>query len=209
MFRRDKSPEAPSLRMTGDDLPLVQRSLRGDQRAFEELITRYEAALYRLAWRMLGNEEEARDIVQETFLRVFRSLDTFDQSRRFSTWILRITTNLCIDRYRRRKVHLLSIDMDDEDEGRPPLVLVDGRPDPQADHGARSLAETLSRLMERLPPIYRAILDLRYKQGLAYEEIAEVLDVPLGTVKARLHRAHRQMKEILLAEGLGPEALGD
>ena len=193
----------------GDDLPLVRRSLKGDERAFEELVTRYEAALYRLAWRMLGNEEEARDIVQEAFLRVFRALETYDQSRRFSTWILRITTNLCIDRYRRRKMKLLSIDVDDEEEDRRPLVLVDQGRTPEGEHGRTSLAETIGTLMDQLPPIYRAILHMRYKQGLAYEEIAETLEIPLGTVKARLHRAHRQMKELLEQAGVGLEALDE
>ncbi|MFH1144380.1 MAG: sigma-70 family RNA polymerase sigma factor [Candidatus Eisenbacteria bacterium] len=192
--------------MNGDDLPLVQRSLRGDERAFEELISRYEAALYRLAWRMMGNAEEAHDVVQETFLRVFRSLDTFDQSRRFSTWILRIATNLCIDRYRRRKVQLLSIDVDDDDDERRPIVLADERQNPEEMHGRTALAESIGRLMEHLPPIYRAILELRYKQDLAYEEIADVLEIPLGTVKARLHRAHHRLKELLVEAGLRPDA---
>ena len=209
MLPSGKAAKGSPVRETGDDLPLVKRSLKGDEQAFEELVTRYEAALYRLAWRMLANEEEARDIVQETFLRVFRALETFDQSRRFSTWILRITTNLCIDRYRRRKMRLLSIDVDDEEEDRRPIVLVDPGRGPEADHGRTSLAETVGALIERLPPIYRAILHMRYQQGLAYEEIAETLEIPLGTVKARLHRAHRQLKELLEAAGIGLEALED
>jgi len=207
MSQSQKSPEAPSLQTAGDDLPLIQSILRGDERAFEELAGRYEAALFRLAWRMLGNEEEARDIVQETLLRVYRALNTFDQSRRFSTWILRIATNLCIDRYRRRKFRTISIDVDEDEDGRAPVVLVDHGPPPDAGHGAHSLAETVGRLTDRLPAIYRAILELRYKQGLAYEEIAEVLEVPLGTVKARLHRAHHQLKELLEEEGIGPEEI--
>jgi RNA polymerase sigma-70 factor (ECF subfamily) len=191
---------------TSDDLALVRLSLKGDERAFEELVRRYEHALFRLAWRMLRNDEEARDVVQEAFMRVYRSLNTFDQSRKFSTWVLRIATNLCIDRYRRRKVRLLSIDVEAEDDERRPIVLVDQGPDPAAVHGKVSLAGSLDRMIQRLPPIYRTIIELRYKQSLAYEEIAEVLDVPLGTVKARLHRAHRHLKELLSEAGIGPEA---
>ena len=195
------------MRLGGDDLPLVRRCLQGDARAFEELVSRYEGALYRLAWRMLRDGEEAHDVVQETFLRVFRALDTFDQGRKFSTWILRIATNLCIDRYRRRHMRMVSIDASEEDEDRRPIVLVDGEPRPDAAYGQVSVAGKLDEFVQRLPPIYRAIIELRYKRGLAYEEIAEVLGVPLGTVKARLHRAHRHLKELLEQSGMGPEAL--
>lgn len=157
---------------------------------------------------MLRNEEEARDAVQEVFLRVHRAMGSFDQRRKFSTWILRITTNHCIDRIRRRRLKTLSIDVDDSDDERAPVTLVDGRPTPEADYGRTSLQELLDGLVARLPPIYRAVVELRYKQELAYEEIAEVLQIPLGTVKARLHRAHRHLKEKLEVEGFDPGNLG-
>ena len=191
-----------------DDLALVQRSLQGDERAFAELVSQYSAALYRLAWRMLRNEEEARDVVQEAFLRVFRALATFDQSRKFSTWILRITTNLCIDRIRRRKIKTLSIDIDQSDEERVPVILVDKGPSPEDRYGQTALGDLLDEIILQLPPIYRAVVELRYKEQLGYEEIAQVLDIPLGTVKARLHRAHHQLKDRLLMAGFSPEELG-
>jgi len=190
-----------------EDLDLVRRSLDGDERAFAELVSRYNGALYRLAWRMLRNDEEARDAVQEAFLRVHRGLASFDQNRKFSTWVLRIATNHCIDRIRRRRGIMLSIDVDDTDEKRVPIVLVDGGPTPEGQYGRTSLREMLDAMVVKLPPIYRAVVELRYKQQLAYEEIAEVLDIPLGTVKARLHRAHHHLKDRLQAAGIGPEAL--
>jgi RNA polymerase sigma-70 factor (ECF subfamily) len=195
------------VRDAGDDLPLVRRTLEGDERAFAELVGRYEGALYRLAWRMLRNHEEARDVVQETFLRVFRALGSYDQERKFSTWVLRIATNLCIDRYRRRRLKWVSIDASEEDEDRPSIVLVEPRDGPDRRYDDAAMAARLDELVQRLPPIYRTIIELRYKQHLAYEEVAEILGVPLGTVKARLHRAHRHLKELLEASGLGPEAL--
>ena len=191
-----------------DDHALVQRSLEGDERAFAELVTRYSGALFRLSWRMLRNEEEARDAVQEVFLRVHRALATFDQRRKFSTWILRITTNHCIDRIRRRRLKTLSIDVDDADEDRAPILLVDERPTPEARYSRTSLQALLDGLVARLPPIYRVVVELRYKQELTYDEIAEVLDIPLGTVKARLHRAHRHLKERMEVAGFNPEDLG-
>ncbi len=190
-----------------DDQAIVRQCLKGDERAFAELVRRYNAALYRLAWRMLRNEEEARDVVQEVFLRVYRAMATYDQNRKFSTWILRIATNLCIDRMRRKKVRLLSINIDDSDEERVPVVLTDGRPTPDATYGKTSLRETLDEMVLRLTPIYRIVVELRYKNGLAYDEISEVLDIPLGTVKARLHRAHRYLKEQLELAGIGPDFL--
>ncbi len=191
-----------------DDLALVRRSLQGDERAFAELVSQYSAALYRLAWRMLRNEEEARDVVQEAFLRVYRALSTFDQSRKFSTWILRITTNLCIDHIRRRKVRTLSIDIDPRDEERVPVILVDKRPGPEERYGQTSLGGLLDEMILQLPLIYRAVVELRYKEQLSYEEISQVLEIPLGTVKARLHRAHHQLKDRLLMAGFSPEVLG-
>jgi RNA polymerase sigma-70 factor (ECF subfamily) len=195
------------VRDPGDDLPLVRRTLEGDERAFTELVRHYEGTLYRLAWRMLRNHEEARDVVQETFLRVFRALGSYDQERKFSTWILRIATNLCIDRYRRRRIKWVSIDESEADEDRPSIILVEPRGGPDRDHGETALVDRLDELVQRLPAIYRTIIELRYKQQLAYEEVAEVLDVPLGTVKARLHRAHRHLKDLLAASGIGPDAL--
>ncbi len=201
-------PRQPVVQAGPDDHALVRRCLEGDERAFALLVTRYSGALYRLSWRMLRNEEEARDAVQEVFLRVHRALGSFDQRRKFSTWILRITTNHCIDRIRRRRIKTLSIDLDETEEDRAPITLVDNRPTPEADYGRTSLQELLDGLVARLPPIYRAVVELRYKQELAYEEIAEVLDIPLGTVKARLHRAHRHLKEKLEIAGFDPEDLG-
>jgi RNA polymerase sigma-70 factor (ECF subfamily) len=199
-----RDPAGGSVSKTVDERSLVDRCLKGDERAFEELVSRYEGALYRLAWRLLRNEEEARDVVQETFLRVFRALHTYDRERRFSTWLLRIGTNLCIDLYRRRRMRLVSVDADEGDELQP-VVLVARGAGPSERHAERALAETLDRLLARLPAIYRIVIELRYKQQLAYEEIAEILEIPLGTVKARLHRAHRQLKEHLQAAGLGPD----
>jgi len=190
-----------------DDQTIVRSCLQGDERAFAELVSRYNAAIYRLAWRMLRNEEEARDVVQEVFLRVYRALASYDQNRKFSTWILRIATNLCIDRLRRKKVKLLSINIDDSDEDRVPVILAEEGPGPDALYGKTSLREKLDEMIMQMTPIYRIVVELRYKQGLSYDEISAVLEIPLGTVKARLHRAHRYLKDELEAGGIGPDLL--
>ncbi|MBD3235643.1 MAG: sigma-70 family RNA polymerase sigma factor [Candidatus Eisenbacteria bacterium] len=193
------------VREAGEDRSLVRRCLKGDERAFAQLVARYEGAIYRLAWRMMRQDEEAQDVVQETFMRVFRALHTYDQSRKFSTWILRICTNLCIDRYRRRRMKLLSIDASEQEEARSPIVLVDRGRSPFEAYQRSAMRAALDRLVQRLPPIYRAVIELRYQQSLSYDEISEVLGIPLGTVKARLHRAHRHLKELLEEAGIGPD----
>ncbi len=190
-----------------DDATLVRRSLAGDERAFEELVARYEGPLFRLAWRFVRDVEEARDVVQEVFLRAFRALETFDLERRFATWIFRIATNLCIDRARKKVVRTVSIDASEQDDDRPPIQPQSSLPGPEDDLRRRDFARAVEASVAALPPLYRAIVELRYVQHLSYEKIAEVLGVPIGTVKARLHRAHRRMRESLERMGFGPESL--
>jgi RNA polymerase sigma-70 factor (ECF subfamily) len=165
------------------------------------LVESYEAAVFHLIWKTVGNSEDARDLTQETFVRAIRALDRFDISRPFRNWIFRIAANLAIDHLRRARLQTVSIDVDPDDESgrRAPLLVDDGlRPD-EAQERAR-MSGMLGRLVDRLPPEYRTVIHLRHHEQLAYEEIAVVLRVPLGTVKARLHRAHRRLRDLWVAE---------
>jgi RNA polymerase sigma factor (sigma-70 family) len=181
-----------------DDSSLIERCLANDQRAFRDLIRRYERAVYSLARRMVDDEEEARDIAQEAFIRAFRSLESFERTRPFSSWIFKITSNLCIDYYRRRRPATLSLDAPDED-GRPRFELADERPRPDEDAARSEDERRLEALVRSLPATYRIVVLLRHQSGLAYEEISSALGVPLGTVKARLHRAHHLLRRKLEA----------
>jgi len=188
-----------------DEVSLIRRCLKGDQEAIRRLIHLYQGPIYHLIWKAIGNEEEARDLTQETFIRALRALDRFDLARPFRNWILRIASNLAIDHLRRARLRTVSIDVDpDSDEGFHAPILVDENPRPDETEERRRLSDRLSSLVAKLPPEYRLVVHLRHREQLAYEEIARVLDIPMGTVKARLHRAHRRLKALWLGEDAPP-----
>jgi RNA polymerase sigma-70 factor (ECF subfamily) len=157
------------------DTELVRLAAAGDERAFAELVRRHERRVYNLAYRLLGREEDARDAAQDAFISCYRKLSTFRGDALFTTWLHRIAVNASYDILRRRK-DVLSADEAPE-------------PPPQPDHGDRTAAGVdVQRALREVPVEYRAVLVLHDLQGHAYEEVAEILAVPLGTVKSRLHR---------------------
>ncbi len=168
------------------DAELVSRATRGDESAFADLVRRHERKVYNLAFRMLGREEDARDAAQDAFVSCYRRLSAFRGEALFSTWLHRIAVNACYDVLRRRRGTVLPL----EDIPEPP---------PQPDHAdAASAAVDVQRALQELAFDYRAVLVLHDIQGWAYEEVAGILDVPLGTVKSRLHRGR-----LALARALG------
>ncbi len=174
------------------DAELVTRAAGGDEAAFAELVRRHERRVYNLAYRMLGREEDARDATQDTFLSCYRRLGSFRGDAAFSTWLHRIAVNASYDILRRRKGTVLS----HEELPEPP---------PAPDHGDRAAAAVdVQRALLAVPVEYRAVLVLHDIQGRAYEEVADILDVPLGTVKSRLHRGRLAMGRALGA-GAEPE----
>jgi RNA polymerase sigma-70 factor (ECF subfamily) len=190
------------------DSELVRRCLAGDEDAFRVLVQRHERPVYHIVWRMVTNTEDARDLVQETFVKAFRALEQFDQARTFSFWINRIATNLSIDFLRKRRLRTVSIDPDPRDEERRPPMLRDENPLPDRVLEMRRMGEALGLLVDRLAPHYRVVIHLRHAQQRSYDEIAELLDLPLGTVKARLHRAHNQMRAWMRGEDGLNESIG-
>lgn len=184
--------------MPADDAALVKRCLEGDQRAYKELLHRYRRSVYSITFRMIGHREEARDLAQEVFIRAFRSLHRYDASRPFSSWIFKITSNLCIDYYRRKRHTTISLqETYDGDDERPRIELVDPGPPPDEELFTKVQRERLDILLRSLPPRYRVVVVLRHKEEMSYDEIAAELDIPIGTVKARLHRAHRILRNKL------------
>jgi RNA polymerase sigma-70 factor (ECF subfamily) len=183
-----------------EDLKLIRRCKRGEEAAFAELLTRYRSAIYGLCYRMTRSAEDARDLGQEVFIKVFSLLDRYDESFPFSSWIFRIATNHCIDHLRRNRLRFLSLDGQTGPDGEPmemPIPDKGPRPDDVIER-----SEAMARLEEvvaELPPHYKAIILLRHDQELSYEEIATVLDLPLGTVKARIHRARAMVQQMLQA----------
>lgn len=162
---------------------------------------RYERPVFNLIVRMVADRAVAEDLAQETFLKVFGRLETFDPDRKFSNWLLKIAHNTTIDYLRRGRPDIVSLDADAAAD-RPPRELADTRVEnPAQAFERRSLGEALERALAGLRPEYRAVIVLRYHEGLAYEEIADVLDVPLGTVKTHVHRARKAMADLMREAG--------
>jgi RNA polymerase sigma-70 factor (ECF subfamily) len=181
-----------------EELAWVERARRGDETAFRWLIRRYQRAVYGIALRMLRDPEEAQDVSQDVFLRVFSHLDRFDPNQSLSTWIYRITSNRCIDLLRKRRQDTVSLDEPLGDgEGAPAREIAAPDPDPLVALERKEAMERVEAALERLPEPYRAMLVLRHQEHLSYEAIAEALEIPLGTVKARIHRARARLRELL------------
>jgi RNA polymerase sigma factor (sigma-70 family) len=184
------------------DLKLIRRCKRGDEDAFAQILARYRGPIYNLCYRMTRNPEDSRDLGQEIFIKVFSLLDRYDEEYAFSSWLFRIATNHCIDHLRRNRLRFLSLERDggfDDEEGE--MQIPDTGPTPEVKLQRREAVERLEEVIAELPPHYRVITLLRHDQELSYEEIAEVLDLPLGTVKARIHRARNMIQAILRARG--------
>jgi len=176
-----------------EEIGWVEHSLRGDQAAFGRLMHRYTGAVFNLAYRMLGNAQDAEDASQEIFLRAYTRLESFDRTRRFSTWLLSIASNYCIDRLRRRRFAWLTLDD-------VAFSLPSTERGPERSALDRDQQATVQRALRQLPHNYRLVTLLRYWQDLSYEEIARVTGLTESAVKTRLHRARH-----MLAAALGPE----
>ncbi|MEW6524676.1 MAG: sigma-70 family RNA polymerase sigma factor [Bacillota bacterium] len=180
--------------MNAGEEQLVRQCQQGDHAAFASLVAKYRDRVFNLAYRMLGQREDAEDVVQDAFLQTFRAIDRFRPSERFSSWLYRIATNLCIDRLRKSRKKLLSLD-GPVSEARDRYEMVDsGSSTPEEEVMARELRRQLAVAVQGLPPDYRAVIVLRHFQGLSYQEIANVLQLPLGTVKTRLFRAREVLR---------------
>jgi len=194
--RRGKPATLPAV--PDDDAVVLARVLAGDEDAFATLVRRYEPKLRVYVGGIVGVEEEARDLVQESFVRAWRHLDQYDSRFRFSTWLFRIAHNMAIDHLRRRRQPTVSLELGEDDEGEGlRLDPADARRGPLGELANRELAVALAREIECLPPSYRELVKLRHLVGLSYNEIADLKGLPLGTVKNKLFRAHSVLREAL------------
>lgn len=183
--------------MTEQERRLIEQAAAGDNAAFEQLVTQYEKLVYSVAFRMTGNREDALDLSQETFVKVWKSLSLFKFESAFSTWIYRIAGNVCLDFLRRQKrTRSLTVS---EDEVQ--LDLPDDRQDPEQMAIDRARQEELNEALASLEPEYRAALTLRAVSGLSYQEIADVLDIQPGTVKSRISRGRERLRKKLASPG--------
>ena len=177
---------------------LIRRAQRGDADAFEQLLLEHQTNVYNLCYRMAGHPDDARDLSQETFLRAWRCLDQYQFASAFSTWLYRLCSNICIDFLRRRRrQQTVPLTFEDADGEEQTYAVPDAQPLPEEQVELKLTRETLAAAMAQLLPEHRAVLQLRVVNEMSYEQIADVLDIQIGTVKSRLSRARNQLKKIL------------
>lgn len=186
------------------DQEVVRHAVIGREAAYRELIRRYQRPVFSLVFRMVRDRELAEDLAQETFVKVLNAIDSYRPEYKFSSWIFKIANNAAIDHLRRRNLDTLSLDGSPHAETAEAieattLQLGDGQESPLDEVASRELGTQIERAINALRPEYRSCILLRHVDGRPYEEIAEILDLPLGTVKTYIHRARNELR-ILLAD---------
>lgn len=184
-----------------DDSALVARCVAGEERAFQTLVERHQRRVFTIAFGVLRNRDDAMDVVQDAFVKVYRHLPSFKGQSRFTTWLYRIVMNLCIDK-KRRQTREAQVAYDDarahDADGalaRPSLasIHIDG---PDRAYDRRELREQMERTLDTLSPSHREILVMREVEGLSYEDLSEALDIPKGTVMSRLFHARKRFQQV-------------
>lgn len=182
-----------------DEKKLIKKSISGDVQSFEILISRYQKMAYNIAYRIMGNEEDAKDMAQESFIKIFRYIKNFRMDSSFSTWMYRIVMNTCKDELRKKKLKVISIDkpietsdgsmqMDIEDKSRTPEELLESK------ETSEEVQEALSQISDN----NRIVVVLRDIKGFSYSEISDIIEVPVGTIKSRINRGRHELKTLLI-----------
>jgi RNA polymerase sigma-70 factor (ECF subfamily) len=179
----------------------LDKARQGDKEAFGQLIGAYQTPVYNLAYRMLNNSGEAEEAAQEAFIRAYTRLDSYNPEHKFSTWMLSITSNYCIDLIRKRRALLLSID---EPLPAHPALQSEKSKGPESQMVTNEQQEMVQELLQELPEDYRQAVVLRYWYEMSYDEIAEVMNTTVSAIKSRLFRARRLLAEVGMAHGLQP-----
>ena len=181
---------------------IVRKVLDGDANAFETLVLEYEKNVYNIALRMTGNSEDAADMTQEAFIKAYNSLQAFRGDSKFSVWLYRIVSNVCLDFLRsKNRRPTVSLSVEDDDGEDTQLDVADESQSPELLLDRKLTRDSVRRGLDSLPPDYRQILLLREIQGLSYDEIAQALSLEVGTVKSRIFRARKRLCTFLIADG--------
>ena len=186
--------------MINEETIWLEKARNGNKEAFGKIIEAYQTPVYNLAYRMLSNSGEAEEAAQEAFIRAYTRLDSYNPNHKFSTWLLSITSNYCIDQIRKRRALLLSID---EPIAPHPALMSDKDKAPESQLVNSQQKDMVQSLLDGLEPDYRQAVVLRYWHELSYDEIAEIMDTSVSAIKSRLFRARKQLAEIGMANGLG------
>ena len=185
-----------------DDKELAALAAKGREMAFRELLSRYERPIFSLVYRIVRDRTLAEDLAQESFVRAFNAISSYKPTYKFSSWIFKIANNHTIDHLRKRKLDTVSIHgspsaSSAEEEERTRITLESTGEQPDAYVESRELGGMVEEAIGKLRPEYKTAVLLRHVEGYAYEEIAETMELPLGTVKTYLHRARKELKDIL------------
>lgn len=185
-----------------EDRKLAAQAAKGRDAAFRELLCRYERPVFSLIFRMVRDRALAEDLAQETFIRAFRAISSYNPRYKFSSWIFKIANNHTIDHLRKRRLDTVSIDgsphaVTGEEEAQTRLVVESTGEAPDRYVEQRELGSQIEQAIGELRPEYRTVVLLRHIEGYSYEEIADIMDLPLGTVKTYLHRARAELKGLL------------
>ena len=199
---RGAAPLSATDLVAQDDRDLAALAAQGRESAFRELLSRYERPVFSLVFRMVRDRSLAEDLAQEAFIRAFNAISSYNPSFKFSNWILKIANNHTIDYLRKRKLDTISIHgsphaSSAEEEARTRLVIEDRDERPDAYVENRELGGEIEAAIGQLRPEYRTVILLRHVEGYSYEEIADTLELPLGTVKTYIHRARNELKDSL------------
>ncbi len=196
VYALTQPPEIKSLPLS--DKELVRRAKEGDEKAFAELLLRYEKKIYNLAYRMLQNQEDAADVLQETFLRAFRHLKKFKEKSSFYTWLYRIAINVSLRKLAKKKRAVEKVPVEEITEiGGNGQDIPDYELRPETEMKKRKIVETVRNALAELPAEWRSVVILRDMEGLSNKEVAEVLKISIPAVKSRLHRGRVLLRNIL------------
>ena len=182
------------------DSELIEIAISGREESFEELVRRYQRPITNYVYRMLGNYDAALDVTQEIFIKVYNSMARYSSEYKFSTWLYKISHNAAIDYIRRHSVHEQSLEAENED-GVYQVQYESKRLSPEQERERSEWREEIDTVVKRLPTGYRELILLRHTKDLSYDEIAEITNLPLGTVKNRLFRAREMMREMFVERG--------
>lgn len=192
------SPRENASESSREDDVLVKRAMGGDEQAYSELVEKYQRALYFHILKMIKDKEQVNDLVQEAFVKAFDNLNTYSTNYAFSTWLYRIATNHTIDYLRKKKLKTLSIDEPVKTrDGEMRMQLEDESAGTDRNIIRKQRQNIVQNAIDELPPKYRKVIEMRHMEEKSYQEIADVLDLPLGTVKAHIFRARELLYKAL------------